>query len=112
MASVEVMKVKKAAEKLCIDCVVDVAKAIQKCQNDIGARVQKVANDIVKLKLPGNAVDLGDLDKLSDELNEILTREGADFKRLVTLRVGINVDKAQRKMSVKSTSIAGVLLDV
>src|SRR5215467_745664 len=98
MASVEIMKVKKAAEKLCIDCVVDVAKAIQKCQKEIGDRVQKTANDIVKIQLPGSGADLGDLDKFSEELNEILTREGADFKRLVGLRVNINVDKAQRKM--------------
>jgi hypothetical protein len=109
MANVEVLKVKKAAEKLCIDCVVDVARAIQKFQNDLGARVQKMANDIAKLPLPGPGIDLGDLDKLSDEINEILKREGADFNKLVGLRANISLDKAQRKMSVKSTAITGLL---
>jgi len=112
MASVEVMKVKKSVEKLCIDCVVDVAKAIQKCQKDIGDRVQKMANDIVKVQLPAAGTDLGDLEKFPDEINEILTREGSDFKRLVTLRVRINLDKAARKMTVKSSAISGPLLDI
>jgi hypothetical protein len=107
MADAETVKFKKTAEKLCIDCVVDVDKLLSQCRQAVSTRLFKLAKDIVNVPGSEHVADTGQLDKFPAEINEILEREGSDFKSVVVLGVQLRVGPGG-KLSSPAVNLGGL----
>ena len=110
MANVELVTYNKVVEKLCIDCVVDVAKLLSQCSKAVGARAYTLASDIAKLSVP-DAEDK-ELEKIPAQANAILKREGSDFAGILTLSVLLKVDVKARKVSAQGGGLSGTLANI
>jgi hypothetical protein len=102
MADLEMEKFTKAVEKLCGDCASDVADLIEKWQKAVSDRTDKLADDIVGVPVPVKTPP-ADLEKIPEQINQIVDKKGAGFKSLMKLMVHIKIDTKARSMRVNTT---------
>ncbi len=106
MGEMDMVSFEAAVEKLCADWEVDVAKFLKRGQTDINTRNHALGKSIAALPIP-QKTDIKEVLKLPDRINEILGKENARLKNLVSLRIPAKIDPKTRKLTITGYGMTG-----